>query len=267
MDRFERHRSGLGRRRGVLHLRSRRRGERLGLRNEREAAASGDEVHRLRREGDRRGWRDGRLRAGRTDSRTRAWLRTHPRDSDHRHRRFPVDDAALGRRHQPDRQYRDLADRQTRRRRSTRRDLHDPDRQGRRAEPDADQRRGGAQPGLVARRQVHLLLQRSIGRIPARARGAGRDDAAARDHAAEADALLHALLVTGFEEAALHRHESQGVGARRRQRPGQGDRQRSVDGARAHAEPGVESGLEVGRVLEPVEVALPRGVRGQRGDG
>ena len=43
--------------------------------------------------------------------------------------------------------------------------------------------------------------------------------------------------------------ESEGVGARRRERTGEDRRQRSVDGAAAHAQSGVESRLEVGRVL------------------
>ena len=42
--------------------------------------------------------------------------------------------------------------------------------------------------------------------------------AAARDHAAEADALLHAVVVARLEEAALHGHEPERVGARRRER-------------------------------------------------
>ena len=71
------------------------------------------------------------------------------------------------------------------------------------------------------------------------------------DRAAEADPLLHALVVARFEEAGLHRHEPEGVGARRRERQGEGRRQRSVDGAVAHAEPGVESRFEMGGLLEP----------------
>ena len=37
-------------------------------------------------------------------------------------------------------------------------------------------------------------------------------DAAARDRAGASDALLHALLVARFEEAALHRHQSESLG-------------------------------------------------------
>ena len=105
---------------------------------------------------------------------------------------------------------------------------------------------------MVARRQVHLVLQRQVGRIPAGDRGAGRPGAAARDRAAEADALLHAVMVAGFQEAPLHGHEPEGLGARRRQRPGEGRRQRSVDGAGAHAESGVESRTRSGSPIRAV---------------
>ena len=43
------------------------------------------------------------------------------------------------------------------------------------------------------------------------------------------DALLHAVLVARFEKAALHRHESESLGAGRRQRPGE-DRRRTIPG-------------------------------------
>ena len=52
-------------------------------------------------------------------------------------RRLPVDDAAVGGRHEPHDEHRALADRQARRRRGARRDLHDPGREGRRAQPHA----------------------------------------------------------------------------------------------------------------------------------
>ena len=51
----------------------------------------------------------------------------------------------------------------------------------------------------------------------------------------QADPLLHAVLVARFEEAALHRHESESLGAGYRQRPGEDHRRRSVDGAVADA--------------------------------
>ena len=82
-------------------------------------------------------------------------------------------------------------------------------------------------------------------------------DAAARDRAAEADALLHAVVVARLEEAALHRHQPERLGAGRRERPGEDRRQRSVDGAAAHAQSDVEPRFEVGRVREPSELALP----------
>ena len=47
----------------------------------------------------------------------------------------------------------------------------------------------------------------------------------------EGGVLLHAGVVAGFEEAALHRHQPQRVGDGRRDRAGEDRRQRSVDGA------------------------------------
>ena len=72
--------------------------------------------------------------------------------------------------------------------------------------------------------------------------------AAARDRVPEGGVLLHAGVVAGFEEAALHRHQPERVGDGHRDRAGEDDRQRSVDGAAAHAGAVVESRLEVGRV-------------------
>ena len=148
---------------------------------------------------------------------------------------FPVDDAALGRRHQPHDQPGSLAHRQAGGGGGARRDLHHPRRKGRRAQSEPLQRLGGARSGVVARWQVHLVFQRQVGRIQARHRGPGWLDAAARDRPAESHALLHALVVARFEEAALYRYQPEGLGAGCRQRPGEGGRQRSVDGAVAHA--------------------------------
>ena len=53
-----------------------------------------------------------------------------------------------------------VAHRQARGRRGARRDLHDPRRQGRRAQPDRVERLGRARAGVVARRQVRVVLQR-----------------------------------------------------------------------------------------------------------
>ena len=86
----------------------------------------------------------------------------------HRARRLSVDDAALGRRHQPHDEHRPLADRQARRRRSARRDLHDPRREGRRPEPHELERLGRARAGVVAGRQVGFVFQRQVGRVQAR---------------------------------------------------------------------------------------------------
>ena len=82
-------------------------------------------------------------------------------------RRLSVDDAALGGRHEPHDQHRALADRQARRRRSARRDLHDPGREGRRPQPDELERIGRARAGVVAGRQVRLVLQRQVRRVQA----------------------------------------------------------------------------------------------------
>ena len=173
----------------------------------------------------------------------------------HGDRRFPVDDAALGGRLEPRDEHGDFADRPPRGRRSARRDLHDSGREGRRPEPHAVERVGRARSGLVAGREVHFVLQRQVGRVPADDRRTGRPRAAARNRAAEADALLHGVLVARLEEADVHRHQPEGVGARRRDRTGEDRRLGSMDGAAAHAESRMESGLEVDRLLEPAAIA------------
>ena len=94
----------------------------------------------------------------------------------------------------------------------------------------------------------------------------GRSGAAARDRHRQSEALLHAVVVARLEEDALQRHRPQGLGARRGERAGQGRRPRSVDGAAADLESGLEPGLEVGRVRESTEHALPRDLRQQRRD-
>ena len=109
--------------------------------------------------------------------------RQRARREHHRGRRFPVDDAALGRRHEPHDEHRALADRQARRRRSARRDLHDSGREGRRAQPEPLERIGRARSRVVAGRQVRVVLQRQVGRVQAGDRSAGRPRAAARDRA------------------------------------------------------------------------------------
>ena len=89
---------------------------------------------------------------------------------------------------------------------------------------------------------------------------------AARDRVPEGRVLLHAGVVARFEEADVHRHQPQRVGDGHRQRPGQDRRQRSVDGAAAHAGADVEPRLEVGRVRVAPQHALSRDRRRQRRD-
>ena len=184
----------------------------------------------------------------------------------HRGRRLPVDDAALRGRHQPHDQSRHFGHRQARRGRGARRDLHHPGGEGRHPQHHQLQRLGRAPAGVVARRQVDLVLQRQVGRIQAGDRGAGRHRAAARDRVPEGVVLLHAGVVARFEEAALHRHQPERVGDGHRDRAGEDRRQRSVDGAAAHAGADVESRLEVGRVRLAPQHALSRHRRRQRRD-
>ena len=67
-----------------------------------------------------------------------------------------------------------------------RRDLHHPGREGRRPQHHQLERLGGAPAGVVAGRQVDLVLQRQVGRIQAGDRIAGRRRRAARDRVPEA---------------------------------------------------------------------------------
>ena len=103
--------------------------------------------------------------------------------------------------------------------RSARRDLHDSRREGRRAQPDPLERLGRARSGVVARRQVRFVFQRQVGRVQARDRSAGRPHAAARDRAAEPDALLHAVVVARLaRRSSITDTNLKRLGARRRER-------------------------------------------------
>ncbi len=121
---------------------------------------AGDEVHRLRCQGDRRRRRRRGVRAGRLHPRTRSKAGQGARREHHRDRRLPVDDAEVGGRDQPHDQHGGVTHRQARGGRGARRDLHHPGREGRRPQPHQLERFGRARSGLVAGRQVRLVLQR-----------------------------------------------------------------------------------------------------------
>src|SRR5690242_14393373 len=104
---------------------------------------------------------------------------------------------------------------------------------------------------------MDFVFQRSLRRVSPLYRSAGRTDAATRDRARSSDALLHAFMVAGLEEARLHGHGFARLGAGRGERQSKDRRKRSVDGAFAHLESRLESGFKVGRVLEPATIALP----------
>ena len=263
---LEGHGSGLGGRRRLFHLRSRRRGERLVVREQDEEARAGHRLLGLRREDARRGRRRAGVRAGGLRPRARPEDRETSRGEHHRQRRLPLDDAAVEGRVGTDREHGPLAHRQACAGRGARRDLHDSRRQGRRAQPHELERQRRARSGVVARRQAHLVLQRPVRRVPPVYRGAGRPHAAARDRAAEPQALLHAGLVARRQEDPVSRHRPETVGARRRVGTGQGRGRRPVDGAGPHDEPGLESGLQVDRVREAPELAVQGDRRLQRRD-
>ena len=100
---------------------------------------------------------------GGPDPQPRSEKRPEPAGRDHRPRRFSVDDAALGGRDRPDRQHFSLAHGQAGRRRGARRDFYDSKREGRRPQPDELERLGGARAGVVAGREVGVVLQRQVG--------------------------------------------------------------------------------------------------------
>ena len=266
MDRFEGHGPRVGRRQRVLPVGSRRRVERVVVRHEVEEADADHEIHGLRREDDRLGPRRCRLRTGGLRARARSEERAVEGRHHQGHGGLPVDDAALGRRDEPHEQHRAVPDGQADRRRGARRGLHDSRREGGRAQPESLERVRRARSGMVPRRQVRLVLQRQVRRVQADHRGAGGAQAAARDRSAKAHALLHAGVVSGFEEAALHGYEPERLGARRREWQAEGRRQRPVDGAAADVGPHVEPRLEMGRVRQPPELALSRDLREQRRD-
>ena len=187
--------------------------------------------------------------------------KTHVVD-DHGGRRLPVDDAALGGRHQP----------------------HDEHRRSRRPASAWWSRRAARSSRSPPRRATCATSRNSSGsaeRDPAWSPDGkwisyfsdksgeyklvieAQDglDAAARDRVAEADALLHAVVVARLEEAALHRHQPQRVGAGRRDRPGEDRRQRSVDGAAAHAHPSWSPDSKWVAYASAPQLALPRDLR------
>ena len=132
--------------------------------------------------------------------------------------------AALRQGRSAHRRGRDLAERGPGRVRGPRRDPDRPGREGRRPQPDEDDRRHGARPVLVARRQVDRLFLGRVRRIrPAHPRpgrpGAGEEDRARR----AAVLLLPARLVARQQEDRLQRQAPDALVRRRRQgRAGQG---------------------------------------------
>ena len=78
-----------------------------------------------------------------------------------------------------------------------------------------------ARPRMVAGRQVDRLLERRLGRVPARDRVAGWRVVAAHDLGAQAHPLLHDVVVARLEEASLSRHEPARVGDGRGERQGE----------------------------------------------
>ena len=165
-------------------------------------------------------------------------------------------------------QSRALADGQARRGRSARRDLHDPGREGRRSQPHQLERLGRARSGVVARRQVRLVLQRRVRRVRALHRIAGRPDAAARDQASDEPAHYYtpSWSPDGSRSCSTTRICKLWV-VDVATGQGEGRRQRSVDGADAHDESGVVPGRKVDRVREASQLAV-QGDRGrERRDG
>ena len=228
-----------------------------------EEADAVDEVHRLRRQVARRRRRRGRVRAGRLHPRARSEDRPEPRSSTiTARRRFPVDDAALGGRHEP--HDRTSACRRPASASWSRRAARSSRSRPRRATSATSRTRAGrpsAQPAWSPDGKCISYFSDKSGEYKLVIEAQDGIGAAARDRAREADALLHAVVVARLEEAALHRHQPQRVGDGRRERAGEDRRQRSVDGAAAHAESVVESRLEVGRVREPPQHALSRDLR------
>ena len=127
------------------------------------------------------------------------------------------------------------------------------------------ERLGRARAGVVARRQVRLVLQRRQRRVPAGPRGAGRPRRRrARWRCRSRRRYYSPVWSPDSTQAALQRHQPERVGARRRQRRREDPRPRSVDGAAAHAGAVVESRQPLGRLCVPARHAVPRHRRRQR---
>ena len=79
--------------------------------------------------------------------------------------------------------------------------------------------------------------------------------------------LLHALLVAGFEETAVHRYNLKVWVLDIATGTNENRRQRSLDGPLPHLEPVWSPGFQMGRLLQPPEIALSRHLRQQCRDG
>ena len=160
-----------------------------------------------------------------------------------------------------------LADRQARRRRSARRDLHDPGREGRRPQPHELERLGRARSGVVARRQVRLVLQRQVGRVQAGDRSRRTALTPPREIALPKPTHYYTPSWSPDSKKLLYTDTNLKVWV--------------LDVASGQAKivgndpwmvpqrtlnPAWSPGLEVGRVREPSELALSRDLRQQRRD-
>jgi hypothetical protein len=83
----------------------------------------------------------------------------------------------------------------------------------------------------------------------------------ARSTLPEPSVLVHARMVAGLEEAALHRHAPAAVGGGRGDGQGDARGHRHVHGAGTLHEPGVEPGLPLDRVREAPRQPVPRHLR------
>ena len=155
-----------------------------------------------------------------------------------------------------------LADGQARPPRGARRDPLRSRGEGRRAESDAEPRRRGPRPVVLAGRQVGRVALGRVGRVRAPPLRARRDGAGEEGRPGPpAVVLLRAALVARLEEDRPHRQADEPLGRRRREGDEGEGRLRPLRHAPLEPRPGLVARLALDRLREAAPEPPPRRLR------